>query len=73
MEDKLNFEAGMQELERLARALESGEMTLEDSFAAYERASALNAALEKLLDEGDRRIRVLTSEGEEEMDAEEMQ
>lgn len=73
MEDKLNFEAGMQELERLARALESGEMTLEDSFAAYERASALKAALEKLLDEGDRRIRVLTSEGEEEMDAEEMQ
>ncbi len=73
MEDKLNFEAGMQELERLARALESGEMTLEDSFAAYERASALRAALEKLLDEGDRRIRVLTSEGEEEMDAEEMQ
>ena len=63
----------MQELERLARALESGEMTLEDSFAAYERASALKAALEKLLDEGDRRIRVLTSEGEEEMDAEEMQ
>ena len=73
MEDKLNFEADMQELERLARALESGEMTLEDSFAAYERASALRAALEKLLDEGDRRIRVLTSEGEEEMDAEEMQ
>ena len=73
MEDKLNFEAGMQELEHLARALESGEMTLEDSFAAYERASALKAALEKLLDEGDRRIRVLTSEGEEEMDAEERQ
>lgn len=73
MEDKLNFEAGMQELERLARALESGEMTLEDSFAAYERASALRAALEKLLDEGDRRIRMLTSDGEEEMDAEEVQ
>lgn len=73
MEDKLNFEAGMQELERLARALESGEMTLEDSFAAYERASALRVALEKLLDEGDRRIRVLTSDGEEEMDAEEVQ
>lgn len=73
MENKGNFEAGMQELERLARALESGEMSLEDSFAAYERASALKAMLEKLLDEGDRRIRVLTSEGEEEMDAEEMQ
>ena len=35
MENKLNFEAGMQELEELARALEGGEMTLEASFAAF--------------------------------------
>ena len=73
MEDKFTFEAGMQELEQLARALESGSMTLEESFAAYERAGALKAALEKLLDEGDRRIRVLTGAGEEELDAEDVQ
>lgn len=72
MENKLSFEAGMQELETLARALESGEMTLEESFSAYERACKLKEALEKLLDEGDRRIRVLTANGEEEMDAEEV-
>ena len=52
METKLNFEAGMQELEELARALESGEMTLEASFAAFERANALRRELQKLLDEG---------------------
>lgn len=73
MEEKWSFEEGMQELENLARALEAGEMTLEESFAAFERASALKAALEKMLDEGDRRIRVLTEGGEEEMDAEEVQ
>lgn len=73
MEEKRSFEEGMQELENLARALEAGEMTLEESFAAFERASALKAALEKMLDEGDRRIRVLTEGGEEEMDAEEVQ
>ena len=73
MEDRFTFEAGMQELEQLARALESGTMTLEESFAAYERAGALKKALEKLLDEGDRRIRVLTSDGEEELDAEDVQ
>lgn len=72
-EKKLSFEAGMQELEALARALEAGEMTLEDSFAAFERANALRMALEKLLDEGDRRIRVLTESGEVEMDAEEIE
>lgn len=73
MEIKLNFEKGMQELERLAQALEKGEMSLEDSFKAYERAIELKNALEKLLDEGDRRIHVLTQSDEEEIIAEEIQ
>ena len=73
MEDKLTFEAGMRELEQLARELESGALTLDESFAAYERAGKLKAALEKLLDEGDKRIRVLTGSGEEELDAEDVQ
>lgn len=72
MRKKLNFEEGMRELEQLARALESGEMTLEASFAAYERANELKKALEKLLDEGDKKIRILTETGEDEMDAEEI-
>ena len=63
----------MQELEQLARSLESGTLTLDESFAAYERAGKIRAALEKLLDEGDRRIRVLTGSGEEELDAEDVQ
>ena len=72
METKLNFEAGMQELEELARSLESGEMTLEASFDAFERANLLRKELQKLLDEGDERIRVLTASGEDEMNAEEI-
>lgn len=72
MRKKLNFEEGMQELEQLARALEGGEMSLEESFAAYERASELKKALEKLLDAGDEKIRVLTAAGEEERDAEDI-
>ena len=70
MTEKFSFEAGMQELEGIAHALESGEMTLEASFDAYERAVKLKRALEKLLADGDRRIRVLTENGEEELDAE---
>ena len=72
MAKKLNFEQGMQELEQLARSLEAGEMSLEDSFKAYDRALKLKNALEKLLDEGDQRIRVLTETGEEELEAEEI-
>lgn len=71
MEEKMSFEEGMAELEKLAQALERGEMSLEESFSAYERASELKKALEKMLDEGDRRIRVLTAQGEEEMEEQE--
>ena len=72
MDAKLNFEAGMQELEVLASALERGEMGLDDSFAAFERANELRKALQRLLDEGDEKIRVLTESGETELDAEEI-
>lgn len=68
---KITFEQGMQELEELVRALESGDMPLEDSFKAYEKAVALKDSLNKLLDESDRRIRVLTESGEQELDAKE--
>ena len=64
MSEKITFEAGMQELESLVQALEGGELSLEDSFKAYERASALKKSLNALLDEGDRRIRLLTESGE---------
>jgi len=64
---KLNFEDGMQELEELIRSLERGEMPLEKSFQAFEKAVELQKALQAMLDEGDRRIRVLTETGEREM------
>lgn len=73
MPKKLNFEEGMQELENLVRALETGEMTLDESFQAYERAVKLKKQLEKLLDDGDKRIRMLTQDGESELNAEDLQ
>ncbi len=71
MEKKITFEDGMQELEALVQSLESGQMTLEDSFKAYERAMALRKALSAMLEESDRRIRVLTDEGEKPLAGEE--
>lgn len=68
--EKITFEAGMEELESLVRSLESGQMSLEASFKAYERAVELRNALSKLLDESDKRIRVLTERGETELDSE---
>ena len=69
---KLTFEEGMQELEEIVRSLEQGQMPLEESFKAFERATALQKSLQEMLDEGDRRIRVLTQSGEHELDGEEV-
>ena len=57
----------MQTLEALVQSLESGQMPLEESFKTYEQAMKLRAELSALLDDGDRRIRVLTEAGEREM------
>ena len=70
MKKKLTFEVGMAELEAIVQSLESGQMPLEESFKAYERAVEIRDALGKLLDEGDRRIRVLTQGGETALDGE---
>ena len=69
---KLTFEEGMQELEEIVRSLEQGQMSLEESFKAFERATALQKSLQDMLEEGDRRIRVLTESGERELDGEEV-
>ena len=68
MKKKITFESGMEELEALVRSLESGQLPLEDSFKAYERAMELKKGLSALLDESDKRIRVLTEAGETELD-----
>ncbi len=73
MKKKINFEESMQELEGLVQALEAGQMSLEDSFKSYEKAVKLKAELTALLDEGDRRIRVLTETGEREIAEESVQ
>ena len=64
---KLTFEDGLEQLRSTVQQLEQGEMTLEESFAAYEDAVKLQKSLQEILDAGDKRIRVLTDEGEREL------
>ncbi|MBR0367095.1 MAG: exodeoxyribonuclease VII small subunit [Clostridia bacterium] len=73
MNTSKSFEERMQELEALVQALEAGQMSLEDSFKSYEKAMAIKAELTALLDEGDRRIRLLTETGEQEIPEESLQ
>ena len=68
--ENFTFESGMDEQETLVRGLESGSLPLEESFQAFERGMALKKRLEALLEEGDKRIRVLTESGEDPLEGE---
>lgn len=60
MAKAFSFEAGMAELEELVGALESGSMSLDESFKAYEKGVKLAARLKEMLDQGEKRIQLLT-------------
>ncbi|MBR0465037.1 MAG: exodeoxyribonuclease VII small subunit [Clostridia bacterium] len=60
MAKEMNFENGMDELEALVETLEKGELNLEDSFKAYEKAVKLASRLKSILDQGEARIAMLT-------------
>lgn len=52
----MSFEAAMAELEQIVRRLESGEVSLEDSVALYERGHALRAHCEARLRAAELRV-----------------
>ena len=56
----MNFEETMLKLENEVKKLESGNMTLDDSIAAYEEAIKLIGICNKKLDEAEHRVRILT-------------
>ena len=56
------FEEGMEELEALVQALEKGELSLEESFKAYEKGVRLAAQLRSVLDQGEARIMALSED-----------
>ena len=61
--DPRRFEDGLAELEETVTRLESGDLTLEDSLAAFERGVGLVKALNERLGAVEQRIEVLTRDG----------
>ena len=57
------FEDGLAELEATVAKIESGELTLEDSLAAFERGVGLVKVLNERLGAVEQRIEVLTRDG----------
>jgi exodeoxyribonuclease VII small subunit len=55
-----NFEAALEELEQLVRRMEAGEMSLEESLAAFERGVELTRDCQKALKAAELRVQTLT-------------
>lgn len=73
--EELSFGAALAELEQIVRALESGDLELEDGLARYERGVALLRACQEKLSRAKQRVTMLIGEleGDECEPAEEAQ
>ncbi len=60
-----HFEASLEELERIVRELEKGELPLEQSLALFERGMRLSADCKKQLEEAESRVEILMKRGSE--------
>lgn len=58
-ENKLTFEDAYKELTELVKKMESGEMPLKESVAAYEKGIKLKSYCEQLLKEAELKIETL--------------
>lgn len=66
MAKKMSFEESMTRLEQIVRAMERGDVALEESLKLFKEGTALVAGCEKLLDEAQMQIRKISvaSDGE---------
>jgi exodeoxyribonuclease VII small subunit len=60
--DDLSLERSLAELEKIVRALEEGELTLEESLKAFERGVSLVRRCNSLLDGAEQKIEILTGD-----------
>jgi exodeoxyribonuclease VII small subunit len=58
--DPQQFEVSLQALEAVVDQLEAGDLSLEESLAAFERGIRLSASCQKALDDAEQRVRILT-------------
>jgi exodeoxyribonuclease VII small subunit len=59
-----DFESAIAELDRIAKALEEGDLPLEKSLELYERGVQLSRFCHSRLEEAERRIEIVNERGE---------
>jgi len=60
-----NFETSLNELERVVKELEQGDLPLERSLELFEAGTRLSADCKRLLEEAESRVEILTKRGSE--------
>lgn len=60
-----SFEAGLDELEKIVKKLEAGDLPLEQSLALFENGMRLSADCKRQLEEAETRIEILMKRGSE--------
>lgn len=63
--EDLSFEEAYEELERVVAAMETGEQSLEEAIALYERGIALTERCNELLADVELRVRAIDAEGQD--------
>ncbi len=61
----LNFEASLEQLERIVQQLEKGDLPLEQSLQLFESGMRLSADCKRQLDEAESRVEILVKRGSE--------
>jgi exodeoxyribonuclease VII small subunit len=61
----LSFESSLQELERIVKELEKGDLPLEQSLALFESGMRLSAECKRQLEEAESRVEILMKKGSE--------
>lgn len=59
MKDNKNFEEMMKDLENIAKDLESGELSLDESVSKFEKGMKISKECSKILDDAEKRISIL--------------
>ena len=61
----VSFEASLQELERIVKNLEKGDLPLEQTLALFETGMRLSAECKRQLEEAESRVEILMKKGSE--------
>ena len=59
MENNKNFEEMMKNLEKIAKELESGELSLDESVKKFEEGMEISKACSKILEDAEKKITIL--------------